>query len=426
MRVLIAHNRYRSSSPSGEDRVVDQEHAVLADAGHDVERFERHSDDIARRSFVGRAVVPAQVVWARTSALELGTVLETFRPDIVHFHNLFPLLSPSVLRSAERHRVPTVVTFHNYQQVCVNGMLYRAGSECRACVGRAVPWPGLRHGCYHGSVVATLPLALSLSVHRRLWRTIPAAYVFLSEVQRRELLSLDLDPARCFVKANLVPPVQQRRDVSDLVVYLGRLTEAKGVRVLMRAWDLYVETGGPGGHLRLAIAGSGPLEAEVRSWAERHSSVQLLGLVSRAASASLVARSAAVIVPSEWREPFGLVGAEAMAAGVAPVTTSNGAFGELISDGVDGLLYPPGDHRALAEILRRIARSPRYVEDLGRAARNTYLRRFTPRQVLSELEAIYQFAMDHPRSVSPIPRKTHPAAPLEPGPEEAGLQEAGR
>lgn len=410
MRILVVHNRYRSSSPGGEDRVVDQEHAALVGAGHEVQRFERSNDEIAGFSLARKAVVPAAVVWSRLSRRDLDAAIEAFRPDVVHVHNVFPLLSASVLRSCTRNRVPCVVTFHNYQQACVRGDMFRDGTICRACVGRTVPAAGVRHGCYHGSPVATLPLALSAVVHRRAWRSVPAAYLFLSEAQRRELEPLGFPAWRCFVKSNMVPQTPPRARPEDLIVFLGRLAELKGVRVLMRAWDRYAAAA-PGPKFRLAIAGSGPLEPEVRAWAAARPSVEVLGLLDREECATVVRRATAVVVPSEWPEPFGLVVAEAMAAAVAPVATAHAALEELITDGVDGLLYPPGDDGALADVLLRLERSPELVAALGNHALATYRRRFTPTRVVTELEAAYRFAIDHPpwrveeeRSCSPADR----------------------
>lgn len=395
MRILLVHNRYRSTSPGGEDRVVDQEHEALEMAGHEVRRFERANDDIAGYPWRQKVLVPVEAVWSRRSARALDAALETLRPDVVHVHNLFPLVSGSALHSCARNQVPCVATFHNYLQVCVVGSLHRAGGTCTACVGRSVPAPGIRHGCYHGSAAASAVATASVVSSRSAWRTIPSAYVLLSHAQRRLLEPLGLPPWRCFVKSNLVHPTLCRTSPENLVVFAGRLTEAKGLRVLMRAWDRYTEsTRDP--RLRLAIAGSGPLEAEVRSWAAGRRSVEVHGLLGRDATAQLVARATAVVVPSEWQEPFGLVVAEAMAAGVGPVATAHGSFPELIEDRVDGLLYPPGDDAALAAIVRRLEESPELVTSLGEAARRTYERRFTPAKIVAQLEDIYRFALDNP------------------------------
>ena len=165
LRVLVVHNRYRSGQPSGEDRVVDQEIALLRSAGHDVTLFERHSDDIAAMSLLERAMVPVRVPWNRSVRSELGRQLREQRPDVVHVHNTFPLLSPSVVQACADVGVPTVATLHNYLQVCPRGTLYRDGHVCTDCT-RRLPLPAVRHGCYRDSRPATVPLMATTLVYR--------------------------------------------------------------------------------------------------------------------------------------------------------------------------------------------------------------------------------------------------------------------
>lgn len=400
MKIVVVHNRYRSSSPSGEDRVVDLEHEALVAAGHEVLRFERRSDDIAGLSLVRKALVPPGMLWSPGPARELEGVLKAYRPDLVHIHNLFPLLSPSLLLACRRSRVPTVVTFHNFTLVCPAGTLFRDGSVCRACVGRRFPIPALAHGCYQNSAVTTVPRALSIATHRKLWRTVPSAYIFISEAQRLELEPAGLPFYRSFVKPNLVPPVRPAHRSEELIVFVGRLTEEKGLRVLMDAWNRHT-AGRPNPKLRLAIAGTGPLEPEIRSWATQHGSVDVLGLLDRSACTELMTRAAAIVAPSEWPEPFGMVVAEAMASAVPPIATAHAAFKEMITDGYNGLLYPPGDADALSRILGSVENDPRHLTWLGPAAYDTYLKRFAPRQNVSELERIYRYAISHPRGEEP-------------------------
>ena len=314
-------------------------------------------------------------------------------------HNLFPRLSPSVMAACRAARVPVVATIHNYRQLCPSGDLFRAGRICRDCVG-ALPGPAVVHGCYRGSPVATLPLAAATVLQRRAWRTLPSAYVFISEAQRDLFGALRLPRTRCFVKANLVPTLEPRTAAENLVAYVGRLSEAKGLRLLMRAWDSFERSPNPA-PLRLVIAGSGPLDDEVRSWAAQRPSVDMVGLLSREECAGLLRRARAIVVPSEWLETFGLVVVEAMAVGVAPIAPAHGSFPELITDGVDGVLFPPSDSDALAGVLGAVAGSPGDFDAIGREAQRTYARRFDPEANVRELEQIYRFAMQHPVWLAP-------------------------
>ncbi len=399
MKVLVIHNRYRSSSPSGEDRVVDQESTALIAAGHIVRRFERLSDDIEMFSVARKARVPVEVVWSRSAARDVTRVLREFRPDVVHAHNLFPLLSPSVLAACRAEHVPVVATFHNYRHICPSGDLFREGKICRDCVG-GLPVASVAHGCYRGSAASTVPLAIATVAQRRAWRTLPSAYIFISGSQRKELGPMNLPQSRCFVKPNLVPPVKHRVAPEDLVVYVGRVNESKGLRLLMRAWDAF-ERSSEGGKLRLAVAGSGPLDDEVSRWAATRPTVDVLGLLTRSQCEDLLCRARATVVPSEWLETFGLVVVEAMAAGIPPIAPAHGSFPELIVDGKDGVLFPPGDASALAVVLERVARCPQSFDEMGDRARDAYEERFEPESNLRQLEAIYRFAIRHPVWLEP-------------------------
>ncbi|MGH9006689.1 MAG: glycosyltransferase [Acidimicrobiales bacterium] len=398
MRVLVVHNRYRSALPSGEDRVVDQESAALAQAGCIVERFERRSDEIGELSLAGRASLPGRVVWNPEAGRALRRAIEGFGPDVVHVHNVYPLLSPSVL-AAGRGRVPVVVTFHNYRPLCPTGEMYRDGKVCTECVGTA-PAGAVLHGCYRGSRVQSLPLAAATVVQRHLVRAGPAAYLFLSEAQRASFAGLGLPLERCFVKPNLVHPSPHRRRPEPLIAFVGRLDEPKGIRFLIQGWDR-LRSGGEEGGLRLVVAGSGPLEPEVRAWAAGRARVEVLGLLSREGCAELMATARAVVVPSVWPEPFGLVVAEAMAAGAPPIAPDHAAFPELIRDGVDGALYPSGDVEGLTRLLRRAELEPNWFEKLGKEAKSSHARRFSPAVVVDELLAVYRFAVEHPSSAAP-------------------------
>ncbi len=395
MRVMQVHNRYRSAAPSGENRVVDQERDALAGTGHDVIRFERHSDDIEQWSRVKKATMPAQVVWSRESRNQLAADLRAHRPDVVHLHNTFPLLSPSVLYACRTAAVPVVATLHNYKLACVSGDFFRRGAVCHDCAG-GLPGPAVIHGCYRGSRVATAPVALATSVHRNAWRSLVSAYIFISKSQRGLLAGLNLPPDRVFVRDNLIP----RRPVpaaprEPIVVYAGRLDEAKGLRLLMAGWDHYVNSSaGPG--LTLAIAGAGPLDAEVASWASSRPSVELRGQLDSAGCTALMARARAVVVPSAWEETFGLVVVEAMGLGVPPVAAAHGSLTDLISPGVDGMLFQPGDAASLASVLTDVEADPARYACYGDQARSTYEHRFNPERNLEQLLQIYRYAIAHP------------------------------
>ncbi|WP_339132249.1 glycosyltransferase [Streptomyces sp. f51] len=391
MRVLVVHNRYASAQPSGENKVVDQEVALLRDGGHRVELFERRSDDIASLSLPGKAALPLLVPWNPGVRKDLAARLRAERPDVVHVHNVFPLLSPAVLAACADAGVPAVATLHNYTQICPPGTLQRDGRPCTDCVGSS-PLPAVRHGCYRGSRLATVPLAVSLSVNRRRWWTGVERFFCISAAQRDVLAAAGMPAERLAVKHNFVPePGVVRTDAGEHVLYLGRLAEAKGVRLLMAAWDEITAGGGVG--VPLVVAGTGPLEAEVTAWAAGRDDVRYVGLYDQEECRRAIARSVAVVAPSTWLEAFGLVVVEAMAAGVPAVAAGHGAFVELVEDGVTGLLHQPGEAASLASCLRRVTAEPDGNREMGQAARRRYEKDFSPAVGLERLLEGYRTAI---------------------------------
>nr|WP_300016272.1 glycosyltransferase [Pseudonocardia sp.] len=397
MKVLVVHNRYRSEQPSGEDRVVDQEVELLAGSGHEVAVFERRSDDIAAMSPLRKAVIPLGVPWNPVVRRELAARLRTDRPDVVHVHSTFPLLSPSVVAACADAGVPVVATLHNYQAVCPTGTLYRDGRICTECVGAAAV-PAVRHGCYRSSRLASAPLAASTVVARRWWDGV-ARFFCISAAQRQVLVQSGMPAERLSVKHNfVVDPGTRRVGPGEHLLYFGRLTEEKGVRLLMAAWDL-LRASGPA-PVPLVLAGAGPMHDEVVAWAAGRADVRCLGLQTRAECTDLVRRAVAVIAPSVWLEAFGLVVVESMAAGVPVVAAAHGAFIELVDDGVTGLLHRPGDAASLARCLRRIAGPGN--GDLGAAARRRYEAGFTPEVGLAGLVAGYEAAIAGAGTCEPL------------------------
>jgi glycosyltransferase involved in cell wall biosynthesis len=395
MRILLVHNRYRSAAPSGENRVVDQESEALAALGQEVMRFGRSSDEIAQWPAAKKATLPVRTIWSRETYRDLKALLQRHRPDVVHVHNTFPLLSAAVLHACRDVRVPVVATLHNYRLVCASGTFFRGGAVCHDCAGR-LPIPGILHGCYRGSQAATAPLALAMGLHRQAWRSLISAYIFVSASQRDLLQEFGFPPGRVFVRHNLIP----RRSMLPgtrmaSVLYAGRLDEAKGARLLMAGWDRYLQkTGEPG--LKLGIAGGGPLEHEMAAWAAARPSVEMYGTVSSDRCAELISQARAVLVPSAWQETFGLVAVEAMAAGVPPIASGHGSFTELITPGLDGVLFSPGDPAALALAIGDVEADPQRYEAYGRQARKTYEERFDPQRSVEDLLRIYRFAVTHP------------------------------
>jgi glycosyltransferase involved in cell wall biosynthesis len=390
MRVLVVHNRYRSNQPSGENQVVDDEIALLRDAGHDVALYQRESDEIAGFAALAKAALPARVVWSTSDRRRIRRLIASELPDVVHVHNTFPLISPSILGACRDAEVPVVVTLHNFRLVCANAFLFREGKPCELCVGSG-PWSGVVHACYRGSRLSTLPVALSIQAHRSLgtWSRGVARFIALSRFARERLVAGGLPADRLVVKPNFVPdPLQQRASEGEFFLYLGRLSDEKGVDLLASAWS---EALG-----KLIVVGDGPARTALERAFSRHGgSVMMTGGLPRSECMRLLLRARALVMPSRWYEGFPMVVPESYARGVPVIGPGHGSFPEIVEHERSGLLFRPGDAPSLADAMGSLL-GPGVSEKMGRRARAIYEERYTAERNLDRLTQIYTEAIRPP------------------------------
>lgn len=375
MKILSLHNAYLQ--PGGEDRVFEDEAALLREYGHQVLMVQRHNQEIQDK---GRLRAGLATIWSRSGYKQIDCLIREFQPDLVHCHNLFPLISPAAYYAARAWRRPVIQTLHNFRLLCAASSLWRQNRPCRQCVNRAVGWPGVAHACYRGSRVASAAVVAMQSVHRWLgtWRKLVSRYVCPSRQQRQIFLEAGFQPAQLVVKPNLIrTDPGPGNGEGGFALYVGRLTSEKGVELLLRA---QAEA-----RLPLKVIGDGPLRELVRATA----GVEYLGPQSHERVLQLMGEARFLVVPSLAPETFGLVAAEALACGTPVLAARAGGLSELVQDGQTGQLFEPGDGLALARLLRefeagpamRVAARAWFVDNLSRAANY--------RQLL----AIYQAAL---------------------------------
>ncbi|HWG99002.1 MAG TPA: glycosyltransferase family 4 protein [Pilimelia sp.] len=321
MKVVVAHNRYRSAQPSGENMIVEQEIAELRAVGVEVLPFLRDSDDIARMSPAARVLLPASPVYNRSAQRELSALLTVHRPDVLHLHNPYPLLSPWVVRTAHRHGVPVVQTVHNYRHVCSPGLYYRDGHVCQDCRGRLLRLPGVVHGCYRGSRAQSAVMAAALAVHRPTWRSVDR-YLALTSAIAAHLGEYGIPAERIVVKPNSVPDPGPPGGPGTGFLFLGRLTPEKGLDLLLAAWRRHPD--GALGPLR--IAGDGPQRPLAEAAAAEREDVTFLGPLPRARVLAELRATAVVVVPSILHDVLPTVAIEALAHGRPVLGTALGGI----------------------------------------------------------------------------------------------------
>jgi glycosyltransferase involved in cell wall biosynthesis len=380
MRIAIVHTRYRQ--PGGEDVVVEQETRLLRNHGHEVVRFLRNNSSIAGE---GSARVALDAIWSRRAAADLEAFLLAERPDVVHVHNTFPLLSPAVFHVARRLGIPGILTLHNFRLLCPSATLFRNGEPCEDCVSRPVAFPALRHRCYRDSRSATAAVVAMNAVHGLLgtWRDKVAAFVALTHFARDRFVAAGLPPERLHVRPNYVADPGLRAESTGSLgarpMYLGRVSEEKGVRVLLEAWR-EVDT-------ILDVYGTGPLLKELREDAPPN--IRFHGAVTRERASLALSEAAFLVVPSIWYEAFPLVVLEAYSLGLPVLASRLGSLSEVVIGGETGVHFSPGRPEELASAARNLLTNPDLRVALGKGARSVYEERYTPEHAYSRLLEIY-------------------------------------
>lgn len=383
MKVLQLHTRYRERG--GEDRVVDAERELLRRAGHEVLLHEEENPSDALRTARDLALA----TWNPRSVARVRRVVRRCQPDVTHVHNTWFAMSPAVLSAVRAVGVPTVMTLHNYRLTCANGLLFRDGRPCEDCVG-SHPGHGVIHRCYRDSAAASAAVAGTIGIHRRRgtwWRDVDL-FLTPSAFARGRLIAGGVPAGRIRVKPNFVqdPGARHRRpSESQTVLFVGRLSQEKGVGLLLEAW----RRGAPR-HLRLMVVGDGPLRNRLENSAPP--GVTFLGSLSPDAVSLHMLQARAALVPSLWYETFGLVTVEAMAAGLAVLAADRGATAEVAGE-LDRALVPAGDMTAWTAGLQRLA-SDAFVDEQGRRGREIYERHYSERVALQNLESAFAEAIE--------------------------------
>ncbi len=379
LRVLVAHNAYQQ--PGGEDAAVEAEVSLLRGRGHAVEVYLRHNDELRD---MGSLAAARDTVWSARSATELTRLIASFRPDVVHVHNTFAMISPSVYVAVDRARIPLVQTLHNFRLLCLQAMFLREGRVCEDCLGR-LPWRGVLHRCYRGSGAQSSVLAGMLGLHRAIgtYRTKVSRYIALSEFSRAKFVAGGLPEERIAVKSNFAEdPVLDRDQPRSGGLFVGRLSPEKGTGVLARA------AAGPR-PVALDVIGAGPEQSAL----EAVPNLRLLGWQSRAAIYARMREASYLVVPSVCYENFPLTVVEAFANGLPVIASRLGAMAELVRDGTTGLLFEAGNADDLASKMAWAEAHPEDMQRMGRNARQEYEMKYTPARNYEALMSIYGAAM---------------------------------
>lgn len=399
MRILLLHNYYQQAG--GEDIVVARERDLLIAHGHEVRLYS------VSNKVVGSAWDKIRAAWqapySGAARRRVAAEIDAFRPDLVHVHNFFPLLTPSIYDACCAASLPVVQSLHNYRLLCLNGALYRDDHICEDCLGKVVPWPGVRHACYRRDRGASGAVAAMLTLHRllRTWVEKVNVYIALTEFAREKFIQGGLPARRIAVKPNFVHPDPGCGDGrGGYALFVGRLAADKGLMTMLAGWERL------GGKVPLKIVGDGLLADQVLAATRRVGRLEWLGPQPLERVLALMRGAQFLVLPSVWYESFPLVIAEAYAVGLPVIASNLGSMSSLIIHGRTGLHFLQRDPADLAAKALWLWNHPRARVEMGREARLEFERKYTAERNYQQLMDIYALAIkgirkDQPAVVAP-------------------------
>ncbi len=378
LRILVAHSAYQYRG--GEDSVVESEIDLLRSHGHEVETYFRNNDDVKSMSLASVAV---QTLWSSKAANDLTELINSFHPDVIHVHNTLPLISPSIYWAAGRAGVPVVQTLHNFRLMCLGALYLREGKICEDCVGH-LPWSGIVHKCYRGSVTASAVLAGMLTFHRILgtYRNKISRYIALNDFCRNKFIDGGLPPELIAVKPNFVDTLAPLDMPRNGILFVGRLSVEKGIESLSNAAKLLPD-------MILRVAGDGPQTCLL----DEVTGVVMLGPISTDRVRAEMNSAIALVLPSICYENFPRTIVEAYAAKLPVIASRTGSLTELVLEGETGLLFEPGNAQDMAEKLAWALSHPEKMAVMGINARSKYEAEFTADKNYAALINIYEDAI---------------------------------
>jgi len=384
MKIQFIHNSYQQAG--GEDKVVAAEVELLRNHGHDVQLWNVDNKDLSS-GLKEKIRIALATSYSSASRAIARDKLRHFRPEVVHVHNFFPQISPSVYDACLDEGIPVVQTLHNYRPICPCGMLLRQGKICEQCISNS-PYQAVWYRCYRRSILGTLIVAHMVAQHRKqgTWQHKVNRFIVLTDFSKGKFVEAGFPADKIVVKANfllhdpLPKMTRPNRTTPGFALFVGRISEEKGIKTLLQAWATFDDKS------LLKVAGVGPLEALLQG----KNNVAALGWQRAAEIGSLMQQASFLIMPSIWLETFGLVLIEAFAHGLPVLASRIGGIADIVKNGETGLLFAPGDANDLAGKARWLFENPQQAQRLGDNARRAFMAKYTAEQNYDELMAIYE------------------------------------
>lgn len=386
----MVHNYYQQSG--GEDRVLEREVNLLRENGLDVKIYSVSNNQISNMNIFQKVSLLVSPIWSFRMYRKFKNYLLKNKPDIVHFHNFFPLISPSAYYACHSLNIPVVQTLHNYRLLCPAATFLRKNEICEKCLNGSI-LNSVKNGCYRDSVIQTLPVAAMIKFNKfiRTWDRKVDRYIALTEFAKKKFIEGGIPEPKIVVKPNFMAPKEKMPKINEkenYILFVGRISKEKGVDILISAWEKILDKQGN----KLLIVGDGPEKKLLEEQYNQHKDIEFLGKLDEDQVLTFMKRAKYLVVPSIWYEGFPMTIIEAFSVGTPVIASNIGSLQEVVVHGQNGFHFNYGDSNALKECLEMALKFNDY-QDLIQNTFDIYLNNYTPDINFKMLMNIYNNVM---------------------------------
>ena len=391
IKVLLVHNRYQL--PGGEDLGFDSEVRMLRENGHEVIEYVRKNNDIKNYSFPQKILFPKEMTWSQRTYEEISKILIDKKPDIAHFHNTFPLISPSAYYACQKFNIPVVQLLNNYRLICPGGFLFRDDKVCEDCISKSL-MESVKNRCYKNSYLLSSSLAMMIKFHRikNTWFSHVNKYISLSEFSKNKYVEAGFKANQIFVKSNFIEKDPLKRNKYDNhVLFFGRLSREKGPHIFIKAAENLINT-----KIKFRIIGNGPMDKELNNYVlkKKITNVEFVNHISNSDIFNQIKSAKFVVIPMMWYEFLPRVLIETLACGVPIITSDIGVMANIVRNQINGLHFKVGDHKDLSKKIIKLFNDDLLVDKISKNNRDLYLSEYTKEKNYQKLINIYNEVLD--------------------------------
>jgi glycosyltransferase involved in cell wall biosynthesis len=382
MKILLVHNHYQQYG--GEDAVFEAETNLLRQKGHTVEQLT--FQNVALEGVWDKIKTSFTSLYNFNSVTKLKQAIASFKPDLIHVHNFWKEASPSIFFEAQKHKIPVVMTLHNYRLICSNALLMRENKPCELCVNQRFPLSGIKYGCFGNKLITAQTTAIT-GIHKMLgtWQNKITHYICLTEFARQKFIhsSLQLKDNQISVKPNFVKDFgyNEANSRENFFLFVGRLSEEKGIKTLLEACKNTSEN--------IEIIGSGDFEKEIQTLCQTQPNIKFWSLKDKNFIIERLKRSQALLMPSVCYEGLPTTILEAFSTGTPVIVSDIDNLNTIVTDGYNGIHFKTANSSSLKEKIEAFSSFPK-KETLYQNARKTFEENYTEEVVYEKLMKIYK------------------------------------